>query len=77
MLVNLSENFKANIVVVIATLLLAIMLCLSALHDREHTVIYDCRIAEISPDIPPKVRDECRKRSSDVGKEQKLESKSI
>lgn len=22
---------------------------------------YDCSIAEISPDIPPKVREECRK----------------
>ena len=26
-----------------------------------HTVVYDCRLAEISPDFPPDVRDECRK----------------
>lgn len=24
-------------------------------------IFYDCRIAEISPDIPPKVKEECRK----------------
>jgi len=23
--------------------------------------MYDCRIAEITPDIPPKVKQECRK----------------
>ncbi len=23
--------------------------------------VYDCRIAEISPDFPPEVREECRK----------------
>lgn len=25
-------------------------------------VFYDCRIAEISPDVPPKVKEECRKK---------------
>jgi hypothetical protein len=25
-------------------------------------VVYDCRLAEISPDFPPDVRNECRKR---------------
>ena len=24
-------------------------------------VMYDCRVAEISPDVPPKVKEECRK----------------
>jgi len=31
----------------------------------KHGVIrYDCRIAEISPDFPIEVREECRKRNS-------------
>lgn len=28
----------------------------------EVAVFYDCRIAEISPDVPPKVKQECRKK---------------
>jgi hypothetical protein len=30
-------------------------------HDQV-AVFYDCRIAEISPDVPPLVKQECRKR---------------
>ena len=26
-----------------------------------HGIMYDCRLAEISPDFPPEVRNECRK----------------
>lgn len=28
---------------------------------KHDTVIYNCQIAEISPDVPPKVKEECRK----------------
>ena len=28
---------------------------------RPKTVIYNCSISEISPDFPPKVREECRR----------------
>ena len=28
---------------------------------QSHGIIYDCRMAEISPDFPPEVRNECRK----------------
>ena len=28
---------------------------------RYPTIKYDCRLAEISPDIPPQVKEECRK----------------
>lgn len=33
--------------------------------DKHGTIIvtYDCRIAEISPDIPVKVKEECRKKT--------------
>jgi len=31
---------------------------------RHGTVVYDCRLAEISPDFPPEVRNECRKKNS-------------
>lgn len=29
--------------------------------DKPTVVMYDCRIAEISPDVPVKVKQECRK----------------
>lgn len=30
--------------------------------DRQHvTVVYDCRVAEISPDYPVAVKEKCRK----------------
>ena len=32
--------------------------------DRPRTIVYDCRMAEISPDFPIEVRNECRKRYS-------------
>jgi hypothetical protein len=31
---------------------------------KHGTVVYDCRLAEISPDFPPDVRNECRKKNS-------------
>lgn len=30
--------------------------------QKRISVMYDCRIAEISPDVPPAVKQECRKR---------------
>jgi hypothetical protein len=32
--------------------------------NKHGVVKYDCRIAEISPDFPPDVRNECRKKNS-------------
>jgi hypothetical protein len=29
--------------------------------QQSHGIMYDCRMAEISPDFPPEVRNECRK----------------
>jgi hypothetical protein len=37
---------------------------------RYPTIKYDCRIAEISPDVPPKVKEECRKLMSKYQKTQ-------
>jgi hypothetical protein len=28
---------------------------------KSHGIMYDCRLAEISPDFPPEVRSECRR----------------
>lgn len=45
-------------------LLLALAACIAAeFMQPEHfkKIMYDCRVAEISPDVPPKVKEECRK----------------
>lgn len=43
-------------------LLLAVMLSMmAAFFQPKYSVTYDCRIAEISPDVPAKVKEECRK----------------
>ena len=34
------------------------------LMPKHGTIVYDCRLAEISPDFPPEVRNECRKKNS-------------
>jgi hypothetical protein len=44
----------------ILTLFIAIIFIFSN-YSKNNTVIYDCRMAEISPDFPPDVRQECRK----------------
>ena len=42
-----------------------ILLFYVTMTNQPRTVIYNCSIAEISPDFPPKAREECRKLRSD------------
>jgi hypothetical protein len=53
---------KINDEVKFAILLIAIIASLAAafFQPRYPTVKYDCRIAEISPDVPPAVKEQCR-----------------
>lgn len=46
------------------------------LDDSPRTVIYDCRLAEISPDFPLAIREECRRRIYEFWKEEQ-EKKTI
>jgi len=44
----------------------------AAFFPPDHTkVFYDCRVAEISPDIPSQVKEECRKQMLNYLKPQK------
>jgi hypothetical protein len=38
-----------------------IWLAIVIVYGQPNEVVYDCRMAEISPDFPPEVRNECRK----------------
>jgi len=43
-----------------ASVLMVIAIC-SFLLPKHGEVVYNCSIAEISPDFPPEVREQCRK----------------
>jgi hypothetical protein len=47
-----------------AAFVIAFWTIVLSLIPRHGTVVYDCRLAEISPDFPPDVRNECRKKNS-------------
>jgi hypothetical protein len=45
----------------IAILVIYVTLFYAIIVNQPRTVMYNCSIAEISPDFPPKAREECRK----------------
>ena len=47
--------------VVLLPVMIAIGIFLFTDFGKNRTRIYDCRLAEISPDFPVEVKDECRK----------------
>jgi hypothetical protein len=46
---------------IIIAILVGVLLSILFLNSPREGKWYDCTWAEISPDIPPKVKDECRK----------------
>ena len=50
--------FEIVFFVVLAVIVFAVYIYFLPKHG---TVVYNCSIAEISPDYPPKVKEECRK----------------
>lgn len=54
---KLSDEVKFIILLVVVMLSMA-----ASFFQPKYPVIYDCRVAEISPDVPPKVKEDCRKR---------------
>ena len=57
-IVKISDNAK----LLIAGIALALVIIAPWIWPEHHiTVIYDCNISEISPDIPVAVKEQCRK----------------
>jgi hypothetical protein len=56
------SNFRFTFVAIIVFLL--VLGGLLEFIPRHGRIVYDCRMAEISPDFPVEVRNECRKRYS-------------
>jgi hypothetical protein len=56
----LLSDILSLIALVICTIILVVYIVYNYGH-QSHGIMYDCRLAEISPDFPPEVRNECRK----------------
>lgn len=61
---------RDKISVVIAILAIVATILFLAGYEGEQTRVYDCGMAEWHPDIPPKVKEECRRRAYELWKEQ-------
>ncbi len=59
MKINDELKFSLLIIAMIASIAVQCFHPLSA--PERAKIFYDCRISEISPDVPPKVKEECRK----------------
>ena len=59
---------KENIALVVA--ILAILAAVMYVDTGESYRVYDCGMAEWHPDIPPKVKEECRRRALEQWREQ-------
>ena len=56
----LLSDILGLIALVVFTIILVTYIVYNYGH-QSHGIMYDCRLAEISPDFPPEVRNECRK----------------
>ena len=57
----MSREDWAVVIVLFAVYAAMLVTCSHPTPDYVKRVMYDCRIAEISPDVPPAVKQECRK----------------
>jgi len=55
------EEFRAVIYYVVLVVILLSLVAFIVLVPKPEGRVYNCTIAEISPDFPPEVRDQCRK----------------
>jgi hypothetical protein len=62
---NTPKRETIEIVVVIIAFVIAIPIVFSSLPKKGDIIRYDCSIAEISPDFPIEVREQCRKLRAD------------
>ena len=57
------KNLIDLAVFISSAILMIVILILNFYLPKHGTVVYNCSIAEISPDIPLKVKEECRERN--------------
>lgn len=47
--------------IILLFVIIAVFVGIVYFTPKQRAVVYDCRLAEISPDYPPVVREECRR----------------
>lgn len=57
---NIIKRETLELIIGFVALIISFVLVFLFLPDQRSKV-YDCRMAEISPDFPPQVREECRR----------------
>lgn len=57
----MSNTLKREIIIIAICLPIGVALTYFTLPKKGDVVVYNCSISEISPDYPPKVKEECRK----------------
>lgn len=63
--------------ITVIVILIAVITAVITLAGEEQVVVYDCRLAEISPDFPPEVRNECRRKLYEYLKEHHRERNTV
>ena len=58
---KVNEDFKLILLLLAVIASIAVQFYHPLTAPERTKIFYDCRIAEISPDVPPKVKEECRK----------------
>jgi hypothetical protein len=57
----MSDNVQRSDIIIILIVAVAMLVLIFTSFGENRTVIYDCRMSEISPDFPIEVKEECRK----------------
>ncbi len=57
----MSNNVQRTDIVIAIITIIAMLVLLFSSFGENRTVVYDCRMSEISPDFPLEVKEECRK----------------
>jgi hypothetical protein len=60
---------------IIAVVLLVAIVILANANWNNQTVIYDCNLAEISPDYPQEVKNECRRLRIEEFRERQIQER--
>ena len=57
----MSDNVQRRDIIIAIVVSIAMIILLFSSYGEDRTVVYDCRMSEISPDFPIEVKEECRK----------------
>jgi len=68
------QHYMKDKLIIAVVLLMAIVVLANA-NWNDRTVVYDCSIAEISPDYPQEVKNECRRLRMEEFRERQIQDR--